>query len=184
MKTKRFELNEIQRKDIVNIHKGLSDPRVTAYYAVHFSTLEDTQEQMDWYDDLKNKGTGIWWGIYLADSGEFCGAGGFNGLDREHKKAEIGLWLLPEFWGQGIMKEVMPRLFQEGFEQLGLNRIEGFVESGNSKCKKGLEKFHFEHEGTMRQCEFKNGKFIDVDIFSILKSDYEAARGKVHANEF
>ncbi len=32
----------------------------------------------------------------------------------------------------------MPKLFEAGFEQLGLNRIEGFVMSQNEKCKKAL----------------------------------------------
>jgi ribosomal-protein-alanine N-acetyltransferase len=38
----------------------------------------------------------------------FYGAGGLNDLSIEHKKAEIGLCLLPDFWGKGIMAEVMP----------------------------------------------------------------------------
>ncbi len=171
MKTERFILKEIQDEDIKFIHRGLSDERVTKHYAVHFPTLEDTREQMDWYADLKKNGTGIWWGIYDA-TGEFYGAGGFNGLDKDNKKAEIGLWLYPEFWGKGILTEVMPLLFQAGFNELGLNRIEGFVESTNSKCKKALEKINFKYEGTLRECELKDGQYLDVDIYAIIKRDF------------
>lgn len=52
---------------------------------------------------------------------------------------------------------------------LGLNRIEGFVQSGNEKCRQAVEKIHFQHEGRMRECEIVNGKFIDVDIYAVLK---------------
>lgn len=173
MKTRRFKLKEIEREDINFIHKGLSDERVTKHYAVHFPTLEDTQDQMDWYAALKKDQTGAWWGIYSLETGEFYGAGGFNGLDREHKKAEIGFWLYPEFWGMGILSEVMPLLFQTGFEDLNLNRIEGFVESTNSKCKNALGKINFHYEGTLREYEFKNGNFLDVDIYAILKRDWQ-----------
>ncbi|WP_103865900.1 GNAT family N-acetyltransferase [Aquimarina sp. I32.4] len=172
MKTENYFLKEIESSDIDNIYKGLSNPDITRFYDVHFPTLEATKEQMEWYKELKENGTGVWWGIYNQKDYQFCGAGGFNSLDKEHKKAEIGFWLLQEFWGKGIMKEVMPRLFEEGFTKLDLNRIEGYVVSDNEKCKNGLEKINFTYEGTMRECEIKNGKTINVDLYSILKSEW------------
>jgi [ribosomal protein S5]-alanine N-acetyltransferase len=169
LETDRFVLREIEQSDIENIHKGLSHPEVTKYYDVSFPTLEATQEQMDWYADLKKNSTGLWWGVYSKESGAFCGAGGYNGLVKEHRKAEIGFWLLPEYWGQGIMQEVMPKIFELGFELLNLNRIEGFVHGENQNCKKALEKINFQHEGTMRECEIKDGKFIDVEIYAKIR---------------
>ncbi len=171
MKTNKYYLREIESQDINNIHKGLSDPAITKYYDVHFSTLEETKEQMKWYRDLRENGTGLWWGIYGCNDDNFRGACGFNNLERQHHKAEIGLWLLKEYWGNGILKEVMPVLFNAGFNTMGLNRIEGYVVSDNHKCKRALEKINFTYEGTMRECEVKNGELISVDIYSILKKD-------------
>lgn len=128
---------------------------------------------MDWYKTLKENGTGIWWCIYGKKDNGFYGAGGFNNLDIKHKKAEIGFWLLKEFWGNGIMKEVLPKLFEQGFNELDLNRIEGYVKNQNTKCKKALEKINFSYEGTKRECEIKNGELISVDIYSILKSEWK-----------
>ena len=172
METKNYILKEIEASDIYNVHKGLSNPEITKYYDVHYATLEEAQEQMEWYSNLKKEGTGVWWGIYQKTDQEFCGAAGFNGLDKQHKKAEIGLWLLKEHWGKGILKEVMPALFEQGFTKLDLNRIEGFVVSNNVKCKNALEKINFSYEGTMRECEIKNGEKINVDFYAILKSDW------------
>lgn len=172
METSNYILREIQDSDIKNIHRGLSNLEITKYYDVHFDTLEDTKEQMEWYRTLKKEGTGIWLGIYDKQNDDFCGAGGFNNLEKEHQKAEIGLWLLKDFWGKGILKEVMPKLFELGFTDLNLNRIEGYVVSENTKCKNALEKIHFTYEGTMRECEIKNGEKINVDFYSILKSEW------------
>lgn len=174
MKTKNYFLKEIEPSDIHNIYKGLSNPEITKYYDVHFSTLQETEEQMEWYKNLKTNGTGIWWGIYSKNDHQFCGAAGFNDLNKQHKKAEIGLWLLKEYWGKGILKEVMPKLFEEAFTNLNLNRIEGYVVSTNKKCKSALEKINFTYEGTMRECEIKNEEKISVDFYAILKSDWKA----------
>ena len=170
--TPRLQLRQIEpADDIDNVYRGLSNPEVIKHYGISFRSLEATQEQMDWFRDLEQNGTGIWWAICSLDNQIFYGAGGFNGLSKEHRKAEIGFWLLPEFWGQGFMQEAFPVICDYGFNSLGLNRIEGFVDSKNHNCKRAVEKLGFKLEGTMRECELKEGKFLNVDIYAKLKSD-------------
>lgn len=169
--TRRLLLRQIERADIDHVYRGLSHPDVIKYYGVSFDSLEATEEQMAWYRDLERNGTGIWWAICSLDNRVFYGAGGFNGLSKEHRKAEIGFWLLPEFWGQGFMQEALPLICNYGFKGLGLNRIEGFVDSENSNCKRAVEKLGFKLEGTMREYEWKEGRYLNVDIYAKLKSD-------------
>ena len=64
------------------------------------------------------------------------------------------------------MTETMPLIFNYGFDSIGLHRIEGFVETENVNCKKALAKLKFNLEGTMQDCEVKNGAFISLDIYS------------------
>ena len=165
IKTNRLLLREIIDTDIENIFKGLSHPQVIIHYGVSYDSLEATKEQMSWFAEPEQN----WWAICSKDNATFYGAAGLNGISTEHKKAEIGLWLLPEFWGKGIMKEVMPLICEYGFSELGLHRIEGFVESENENCKKAMSKLDFEYEGTMRECEIKNGEFISLDIYAKLR---------------
>ncbi|MNK00042.1 putative ribosomal N-acetyltransferase YdaF [compost metagenome] len=171
IKTDRLLLRKIIPEDIQNIYKGLSHPDVIKFYGVSFTSLKATEEQMIWYRELEESETGIWWAICSLDGQTFYGAGGFNNLSKVHKKAEIGFWLLPEFWGKGLMQEAFPLICNYGFETLGLNRIEGFVDGDNLNCKKAMEKLNFKYEGTMRDCEIKDGNFLSVDIYSKLKSD-------------
>lgn len=131
--------------------------------------LEATQEQMTWFQILEQEGTGIWWAICSKDDGTFLGAGGLNDLSTEHKKAEVGFWLLPPFWGKGYMSETMPLILEYAFNKRGLRRIEGFVETKNTNCKKALAKLDFQLEGTMKDCEIKNGAFISLDIYAKFK---------------
>ena len=84
---------------------------------------------------------------------------------------EIGFWLLPEYWGKGIMTEGLPLIYNYGFNHLGLHRIERSVETENTICKKAIAKLKFSYEGTMKDCEIKNGKFISLDIYAKFKSN-------------
>lgn len=164
IKTERLLLRGIVASDIQDIYHGLSHPLVIKHYGVNYDSLEATKEQMTWFANPEQ----CWWAICSLDNQVFYGAGGLNDLSTEHRKAEIGLWLLPEYWGKGIMSEVMPLICQYGFDELGLHRIEGFVESNNQNCKRAMAKLDFELEGTMKDCEVKDGEFISVDIYAKL----------------
>jgi len=166
LKTDRLLLRQFTDEDLQNVFTGLSHPEIIKYYGVSYSTLDATREQMKFFSDLEKNETGIWWAVCSLDNQIFYGAGGLNGLNKIHKKAEIGFWLLTEFWAQGIMTETMPIICKYGFEHLGLHRIEGFVESENKLCKKAMSKLGFQLEGTMIDCEIKNGQFISLDIYA------------------
>lgn len=170
LRTERLLLRQFVDDDLENVFKGLSHPDIIKYYGVSFQTLEATREQMTFFADLEKNETGIWWAVCSADNTIFYGAGGLSSLSKEHRKAEIGFWLISDFWGNGIMKEAMPLLCDYGFDNLGLHRIEGFVESENKNCKNAMAKLDFQHEGTMKECEIKNGKFISLDIYAKLKT--------------
>ncbi len=165
----RIELRSITTSDQEHVFLGLSNPEVIKYYGVSFETLEATEEQMIWFQNLEKNRTGIWWSIFNSETEQFLGAGGFNALNKDLKKAEIGFWLLPEFWNKGYMQEAMPLICDYGFIELGLNRIEGIVDSQNLNCKRAIEKLGFTLEITSRDSELKKGKLVSLDTYIKLK---------------
>jgi len=165
----KIELRPITAEEHENIFLGLSNPEVIKYYGISFRTLEETKEQMRWFQDLEKNETGKWWAVYNTNTNQFLGAGGFNDLSKQLKKAEIGFWLWPKFWGKGYMQEAMPIICEYGFKELGLERIEGFVETENKNCQRALEKLQFNLEKTDLDCEQKNGKLISIQTYSKLR---------------
>ena len=169
--TARLHLRQITEADLEHIFKGLSHPDVIKYYGVSYSRLDDTWKQLEWYAELERTYTGIWWAITLSQTNEFCGAIGYNNLSRDHRKAELGFWLLPEYWKKGIVREAMQPVLEYGFQELNLHRIEAYVETENISSKKALQKMDFQQEGILRDSEIKNGNFISVAVFSRLKNE-------------
>jgi ribosomal-protein-alanine N-acetyltransferase len=166
IETENYILRQFTKDDLENVFNGLSHPDVIKYYGISFKTLKETKEQLTWFADLEKNETGIWWAICSKKDGTFYGAGGFNNLEKEHQKAEIGFWLLPEHWGKGIMKKVFPLICNYGFTSLNLQIIEGFVETKNINCKKAMAKTGFNYKETRVNCEVKNGKEISLAVYS------------------
>lgn len=168
LSTEKLLLGKFTDQDLSYLFKGLSDPEVVRHYGINFRTLEATKEQLDWFARNEREGTGIWWVIADRNGSGFLGAIGLNSIKMQHRKAEIGFWLLKENWGKGIMKEAITEVLRYAFEILGLHRIEAVVETENERCNQLLYSLGFSLEGTMRDCELKNGWFISLNIFAIL----------------
>ncbi|RYY40585.1 MAG: N-acetyltransferase [Chitinophagaceae bacterium] len=171
----RLHLRPFVASDLANVYRGLSHPQVIPYYGVRYDSLEATKAQMEFFATLEREGTGRWWAVCSPDNKEFYGAGGLNGLHKEHRKAEIGFWLLPEYWRRGFMQEAIPAICRYGFETMNLHRIEGLVESENAACRRAMDRLGFSFEGMLRDCEWKDGRFISLAVYTLLATD-DAAR--------
>lgn len=84
---------------------------------------------------------------------------------------ELGYYIAEEYWGKGIMTEAVIQTCEYVFEKSDIIRIyaEPFAYNGAS-CRV-LEKAGFQYEGTLRSNAVKNGKVIDMKMYSLLKTE-------------
>lgn len=85
--------------------------------------------------------------------------------------AEIGYWLGHEYWNRGIMTDAVSLMVNYGFEVFGFVRIYACVFDFNDSSMKVLEKAGFVNEGTHRKAVFKNDRFCDEIMYSIIRNN-------------
>ena len=112
-------------------------------------------------------------GIRLRGSGAFIGGIGLHPYP-EHKRAELGYWIGVPYWGQGYATEAARAVVKYGFEIVQLNRIFAGHFKHNPASGKVLQKIGMKYEGCMRQNILKWGNFIDVELYSILKQEFDS----------
>jgi tRNA (cmo5U34)-methyltransferase len=110
--------------------------------------------------------------IALRETGELCGAIGL-GIDAENNNAEIGYWIGKPYWRQGYCTEAAEAMLQYGFEVLGLHRIHSTHFSHNPASGRVMQKIGMSYEGCRREYTLKWGKFEDIVLYGILKSDWQ-----------
>ena len=113
--------------------------------------------------------------IRLRKDGRLCGGVGLHS-DNEHKRAELGYWIGVPFWGNGYATEAARAVVGYGFENFDLNRIFAAHFAGNDASGNVLRKIGMRYEGCMRQAVIKRDRFIDLERYAILRSDYLEAR--------
>lgn len=103
---------------------------------------------------------------------EAAGLIGFKEIDSYNKKLEIGYWLSEKLQGKGIVRRSCETLIRYAFEKMEMNRIQIKVGVGNSKSSRIPQKLKFSLEGIQREAEYLNGRFHDLEMYSLLKHEW------------
>ena len=103
----------------------------------------------------------------IASSKEAIGSIGLEiGKDVHRYTAELGYWLAEPFWNQGIITEVILKITEYAFEELGLVRIHAEPYANNIASAKVLEKCGFQYEGRLKANAYKDGKVLDSLMYA------------------
>ena len=84
---------------------------------------------------------------------------------------ELGYYIAEEYWGKGIMTEAVKQICEYVFANSDIIRIYAEPFAYNIASCRALEKAGFQYEGTLRSNAVKNGKVIDMKMYSLLKEE-------------
>lgn len=77
------------------------------------------------------------------------------------------------YWGKGVAYRAYLQLIDFAFNERGLNRLESLILENNYGSIRLHEKIGYKKEGLLRNSVFKNGKYNNQLIFSLLKTDID-----------
>lgn len=84
---------------------------------------------------------------------------------------ELGYYIAEEYWGRGITTEAVRQICEYVFSQSDMIRIYAEPFAHNTASCRVLEKAGFQYEGTLRSNAVKNGKVMDMRVYSLLKEE-------------
>ena len=97
--------------------------------------------------------------------------GVFRQQNIHRQTAEMGYYIAEEYWGKGIMTEAVKQICEYVFEHSDIIRIYAEPFSCNMGSCRVLEKAGFQYEGTLRSNAIKNGKVMDMKMYSLLREE-------------
>ena len=119
----------------------------------------------------------IWAMEHLAD-GRMMGTIGLYEVTTQHARAVLAYALARPAWNSGYTTEAASRIITYGFENLSLNRIEGFCLPQNGASRRVMDKVGMTYEGTLRERMWLKGAFRDLAFYSILKAEWTEQMGR------
>lgn len=97
--------------------------------------------------------------------------GVFRQQNIHRQTAEMGYYIAEEYWGKGIMTDAVKQICEYVFENSDILRLYAEPFAYNAGSCRVLEKAGFKYEGTLRSNAVKNGKVVDMKMYSRLRED-------------
>ena len=134
--------------------------------------LISEHDQDAWYSRIISDSTIKMYTI--SDHAQVVGVCGLTSIDLHNRRAEFSLYIGPEHQHKGHGRACLRSLLRHGFDNLGLNIIWGETFEGNHAYSM-FESLGFLWEGTRRQFYYKAGNFVDAELYSVTREEFEHA---------
>lgn len=173
----RLHLRRLTMRDAQDVFAYSRDPLVAEHvlWEAHKSVSE-TRGYIRYMLRKYRYGEPSSWGICLNEDDVVIGTIGFMWIQSENAAAEVGYSLSRAHWNKGYMTEALSALLRYAFEEMELNRIEAMHETTNPASGAVMRKCGMQREGTMHERLINKGRYVDVDLYSILRRDYKARK--------
>jgi diamine N-acetyltransferase len=172
---KRVRLRAMEREDLPLFVAWLNDQEVRQNMMECIPLSSENEKR--WYESMLElpralQPLGI--EIFTSDGWEMIGNLSLHNIEQINRGAEVGIVIgEKKYWNQGYGREAMRLLLRHAFNHLNLNRVYLRVYETNLRGIRSYERAGFIHEGRLRQAQFCNGKFVDVLIMSVLRSEWQ-----------
>lgn len=171
-------LRKIEAKDIGTVaewFKNIEFLELYDYVPPKSKSYEEVEKIIKDYEEDKDS---VVFGIFTEEHNSLIGIAGFYDILWENEVATLFIGIGDyKNRGLGYGKKALIELINYGFYVLGFHRIQLNVISYNRKAKLLYESLGFVKEGTYREFVYRQGKRIDMYLYSILKPEWSESNG-------
>jgi RimJ/RimL family protein N-acetyltransferase len=132
-----------------------------------------------WVEELyKSEPPGeVFFAVCLRENDTCIGMVGLDDIDYVNRVAETASFLGPaEVRGKAYGTEAKHLLLEYAFDRLHLHALRSVVWTTNTRSAAALGKQGYRHAGRMRWMDVKGGRYIDADLFDLVRDEWLAAR--------
>jgi RimJ/RimL family protein N-acetyltransferase len=148
----------------------INDEEIRRYFSIYPTSDSRGKERLE---QLYKDGKHIIFGVALSSDNRLIGLAGLKDINYINQTAEFyNIIGDRSVWGKGYGTECTRLMLRYGFMELNLNRIQTLDMEENIAGWRTDEKAGFKYEGTMRESILRFGKYSDMRVYSILRSEY------------
>lgn len=171
----KVRLRAVEPEDIPRMWEWLQDEELMRFrdYPAPPVSLDDARKEFEQSAD--NCGRNLRMAITTLE-GELIGETSLREIDQRNGDAVFTIAIgNRDYWSHGYGSDATRCLMKYAFEMLNLHRVTLFVHASNERAIHAYRKVGFQHEGTLREAHYMDGKHSDVLIMGLLREDFRGA---------
>ena len=137
-------------------------------WAKQEQTLEQTTKYLEQVALDHETQRGIHFGIFF--NGKLIGQLSLTRIDAYHRSLNAGGWIDRNYEGKGHFFKVAEAALNYVFMDLGFNRVEVRAVATNERSHNLISILR--KEGTLREAHREYDRFMDVDVYGLLRSEW------------
>ena len=173
LETPRLILRRLEMRDAPDLFDYSRDPQVAKHVLWDAQTsVSEARAYVRYMLRRYRAGEPASWGIEEKETGRVVGTIGYMWYQRDNNACEVGYSLARRRWTRGYMTEALAEVLRFSFEELGVHRVEAQHEVENAASGAVMRKCGMRKEGTLRGRLYNKGRYVDVDLYAMLREDY------------
>lgn len=178
IKGKTVSLRALELEDL----KQAKEWRNLEEFRKHFREHRELNSvhQENWFQRMNQSQTDYMFGIIENKTKALIGVCGLIYVNWINRSADYSFYIGKDqayIDQSGLAEEASQLLIRYGFQELNLNKIwMELYEFDQAKISFFQEKFKFKKDGTLRQNAFKEGRYWDSIIISLLQSEFASKK--------
>lgn len=172
----KVRLREYRKDDIEKALTYINDSEIKKLLNAGIPFPNTYQDEEKWVLGMSSSKETYSFAIETLEDGKYIGGCGINDIDWKNSVALVGIFIGDkEHLGKGYGTDAMKVLVKFIFEQMNIHKVKLNVFSFNERAIKSYEKCGFVKEGVLRDEIFRDGKYYDEIIMSILREEFESS---------
>ena len=169
--TSRLRLRQFHAEDTDAMHECFADPEAMRFWntPVHTKRIETERAVRRFIDCTPSYYR--FWAVADAGSDRCLGMVNYHDGHIRHKRVAIGYIINPADHRQGIATEAVAAMLGYCFGELGLHRVQAFIQPDNRASRALAEKLGFRREGLLRDNLRVGDTWRDEMLYALLRTD-------------
>ena len=175
----KVDLRGLRREDMETYRAWLDSPAVTKFMETGWRPVSD-HDLDELYRISTNTPDTVAFAIADKSTGNIVGCCGLYVIQWICRRADFRIIVgEPGAWNKGIGSEAARLTVAYGFDKLNLETIYLGVNTENEGAVKSYEKAGFVREGVRRKLIYRNGRYYDALMMSVLREEFMARKAGV-----
>ena len=168
----KCRIRKWELSDAGNLAETLSNKKIQDNLRDGLPYPYTEQDGIDFISDMLSADENDTFAFAITVDGKVIGSISVFRQGNIHRQtAELGYYIAEEYWGKGIMTEAVKQICEYVFMKSDIIRIYAEPFAYNTASCRVLEKAGFQYEGTLRKNAVKNGKVLDMKMYSLLREE-------------
>ena len=172
----KVTLRDLEVADAPSLFAMLTSEEVSRFISPPPTTVEGFERFITWARAERAAGRQACFAVVPAGMTTAIGLFQVRQLEPGFATAEWGFAIGSNFWGSGIFIEGAHMVVNFAVETLRVERLEARAAVANGRGNGALRKLGAVQEGVLRRSFYRNGRYLDQMLWSILSAEWRQTK--------